>query len=146
MNDKIYIQKKKLDDNKLHLKYKSGNVVGFGNVPITDTLKKFLKNYIKNDKVSITIYNKLDDNDKKLLHKMFERLKLQEKLPELDEDDEVDIDDLIEKFQMNRGAIQAGLDNTEIRKEFKEQILKLLDLGIITDIPKAMEIIDNLNV
>jgi hypothetical protein len=116
-----------LDKNILNLKYKS--LTGIAKMPIqniSSDLKLFIEDVINTGKVNKTLFNKLEKSDKDLFYKIA-------KLSDIDMDFDYDdgTKEELERYNLVKGQILAGNNNSEILKEMQYLIIKFMNSGLL---------------
>jgi len=122
---RFVINKNRLDKGVLAIKRPSGSVIAqFPSQRISPKVQKILTNIIGGSLHSFEDYSELDDDERTYLHKLSEFSNIDSRLrlpaPKLNKDDQD-----TNRFEILKGQILAGNDNTQMVKEFKLLILKL---------------------
>lgn len=94
---------------------------------ITDAVKTILLDFRDNGKFNCDAYLKLKGDDKKVLDDLLVKSNMDDQLGIRIRDDE--LNELVDRYELLRGQVLAGNDATEIRKELKYVVLKLVRLG-----------------
>lgn len=94
---------------------------------ITDAIKTLFLDYKDHGKFDLNGYNKLKPDEKKIMDHLLKTSGMDDILGIRIREDE--LNELVDRYELLRGQILAGNDATEIRKELKNVVLKLVRLG-----------------
>jgi hypothetical protein len=122
---RFVINKNRLDKGVLAIKRPSGSVISqFPSQRISPKVQKILTNMIGGSLHSFEDYSDLDDDERAYIHRLSEFSNIDSRLrlpaPKLNKNEED-----INRFEILKGQILAGNDNSQMVKEFKLLILKL---------------------
>lgn len=122
---KYRVSIRRLKDNVLSLSTENKSPVS--STLITDPLKDLFLDYKDHQKFSISTYNKLKPDERKIIDPILKQSGMDEKLGLRIKDD--DLGELIERYELLRGQVLAGNDAVEVRKELKHVVLQLVRKG-----------------
>lgn len=94
---------------------------------VTDAIKNILLDFRDLGKFNINTYSNLKGNEKQILDHLLKSSGMDDVIGIRIRDDE--LSDLIDRYELLRGQILAGNDATEVRKELKHVVLRLVRLG-----------------
>jgi len=145
----ILISKKQLEKSKLLVSYPSGGPIkGVGKaISISDKLLQILIGILTTSRIDTELQSNLNDNESKLFHTLMTASRLKQVLqykPHVKT-----IEDHLRRFDVLRGALNAGLTHApEVLKELTE-LTQLLSSPIINRISKSdaiwiQELLDDL--
>ena len=140
---KFMINTKFLNDNTLLIKYKSyAPVPSLKRQSISDLMKSILQELLITKDLNYSLLSDLETNEKELFKLMIKKAGLMTALNYDESKMNDSVKKLIEKFNIYKGQIIAGNNNSEIIKDIEEDILpKLVKVKRITQ-SKADEIIE----
>jgi len=119
----------KLNDDILMMKTpKAGAIPYLPTTKISSSLCHILKTLVNNQVVEFEMISNLNDDDKRLLHKIATKSHIQISVPSPDKDKQ---QQEMDRFNILKGEIIAGNDNKNMIKEFKVMLLKFMNNGII---------------
>lgn len=122
---KYRVSIRRLKDNVLSLTTENKSPVS--STLITDSLKELFLDYKDHQKFSISTYNKLKPEERKIIDPILKQSGMDEKLGLRIKDE--DLGELIERYELLRGQVLAGNDAVEVRKELKHVVLQLVRKG-----------------
>jgi hypothetical protein len=94
---------------------------------INDGVKTILLDYKDHGKFNISAYNELEKNWKTLLDHLLKQSGMDDTLGIRIKEEQ--LPQLIDRYELLRGQILAGNDNTEVRKELRNVVLQLVKLN-----------------
>jgi hypothetical protein len=119
----------KLNDGILMMKTpKAGAIPNIPTTSISSSLSSIFKALLNKQMVEFETISKLNDDDKRLLHKVANKSHLQISVPCPDKDKQ---QQEMDRFNILRGEIIAGNDNKGLIKEFKVMLMKFMNNGTI---------------
>jgi hypothetical protein len=107
---------------------KAGAIPNIPTTSISSSLSSIFKALLNKQMVEFETISKLNDDDKRLLHKVANKSHLQISVPSPDKDKQ---QQEMDRFSILKGEIVAGNDNKTLVKEFKVMLLKFMNNGTI---------------
>ena len=119
----------KLNDDILMMKTpKAGAIPNIPTTKISSSLCSIVKTLLNKQIVEFETISKLNDDDKRLLHKVATKSHIHVSVPSPDKDKQ---QQEMDRFNILRGEIIAGNDNKGLIKEFKVMLMKFMNNGTI---------------
>jgi len=119
----------KLNDDILMMKTcKAGAIPTIPTIKISSSLSSILKTLLNKKNVEFEMISNLNDDDKRLLHKIVTTSHIEVSVPYPDKDKQ---QKEMDRFNILKGEIIAGNDNKGLIKEFKVMLLKFMNSGTI---------------
>jgi len=125
------IQRHRLSDNILMMRHKRGGaIVTFPTHKISTVLSKIFRKLIQREMPSYEEVGNLTKDEQSFLHKVIKHAQLEDQMkvpcPTKSEEEQEN-----DRFEILKGEISAGNDNSELVKEFKQLLFKFIQEGKI---------------
>ena len=125
MNDKYFIDKNKLDNNIIELRYiKNKHLTKIKTQYISDNLKLVINSIVEKQQFNNEDYKKLNAKEKNLLQAILNMLEINS---QIDSNSEFD-----KEFKILMGEIDAGNNSAELKNKLKQYIIYAMSIGKIS--------------
>ena len=125
MNDKYFIDKNKLDNNIIELRYiKNKHLTKIKTQYISDNLKLVINSIVEKQQFNNEDYKKLNAKEKNLLQAILNMLEINS---QIDSNSEFD-----KEFKILMGEIDAGNNSPELKNKLKQYIIYAMSIGKIS--------------
>jgi hypothetical protein len=127
---RYFINKNKLNNDVISIRTKTGHSAKIPVRRVSSNLSSVVKNILGGGLPSTDDLEKLTDDEKNYLHKLSKQSNIIDKLS-IPTPNKKQLDKDINQFEIMKGQIMAGNDNTEYIKKFKLLIVKLINQDIL---------------
>ena len=116
----------RLKDNILSVRTEKKNSA-MPSLVISDVVRDLLLDYKDHGKFNVSIYNKLNGNNKDIMDRLLKQSGMDDVVGIRITNEEMS--NLLNRYELLRGSILTGNTSTEVRKELKYVVLKLVKMG-----------------